>query len=174
MNTERFDQVFDIMEQSFPEAEYREYSEQKKLLAEPRYCLLTEENEQNEVIGFLAGWEFESFRYVENVAVSPDIRGGGIGKTLMERYMKASDKPIILEVECPDDELKQRRIRFYERLGFNLLDYAYVQPALRTGQQPLPLQIMSYPANLTLMQFERIREILYKEVYGVSLVTRAH
>ncbi|MFF2908037.1 GNAT family N-acetyltransferase [Paenibacillus sp. NPDC057934] len=167
MCTERFDQVYDIMKQSFPEAEYREYSKQKKLLSNSRYRLHTEVNEQNEVIGFLAGWEFETFRYVENVAVSPNIRGGGIGKRLMERFMKQSDLPVILEVELPNDELKRRRIGFYERLGFCLLDYSYVQPPLRATQQTLPLQIMSYPVGLTLTQFEMVRELLYKEVYGV-------
>jgi len=163
-----FDQIFEIMKQSFPESEYRPYPEQKRLLSNSRYQLLTEKNEQNEVTGFLAGWEFEEFRYIENVAVSPAIRGGGIGKRMMERFVKQSDKPVILEVERPEDELKRRRIGFYKRLGFHLEDYVYVQPALRTGQHALPLQIMSYPVSLTSSEFEAVRKVLYKEVYGVS------
>lgn len=167
MLQKQFDHVFEIMKQSFPEAEYREYSEQKKLLSHSCYRLLTEENEQNEVIGFLAGWEFESFRYVEHLAVSRNIRGGGIGKRLMERFMKQSAKPVILEVELPEDELKRRRIGFYARLGFCLGDHSYVQPPLRAvRQQTLPLQIMSYPTKLTPTQFEMVRKLLYKEVYG--------
>nr|WP_277376141.1 GNAT family N-acetyltransferase [Paenibacillus polymyxa] len=165
---EKFDQVYEIMKQSFPESEYREYSEQMKLLLDSRYRLLTEENEQNEVIGFLAGWEFEAFRYIENVAVSPEIRGGGIGKRLMERFMKQFDMPIILEVELPEDKLKHRRVQFYERLGFSLGDYSYVQPPLRAGLQTFPLQIMSYPEGLSSMQFEMVRKVLYKEVYGIQ------
>ncbi|MGF9696271.1 GNAT family N-acetyltransferase [Paenibacillus sp. MABNR03] len=167
MINNRFDQVFEILKQSFPESEYREYAEQKKLLSNPLYRLLTEENGQNEVIGFLAGWEFETFRYVENVAVSPSIRGSGIGKQIMERFMKESDMPVILEVELPDDDLRRRRIGFYERLGFRLEDYTYVQPALRAGQPAMPLQIMSYPKGLTSSEFEMVRKVLYKEVYGI-------
>ncbi|OAX48059.1 GNAT family N-acetyltransferase [Paenibacillus sp. AD87] len=167
MLQKRFDQVFEIMKQSFPEAEYREYSEQKKLLSNSCYRLLTEENEQNEVTGFLAGWEFESFKYIEHLAVSPNIRGGGIGKRLMERYMKQTAKPVILEVELPEDEMKRRRIGFYERLGFCLGDHSYVQPPLRAvGQETLSLQIMSYPAKLNPTQFEMVKKMLYKEVYG--------
>lgn len=167
MLQKRFDQVFEIMKQSFPEAEYREYSEQKKLLSNSSYRLLTEKNEQNEVIGFLAGWEFESFRYIEHLAVSPNIRGGGIGKRLMERYMKQTAKPVILEVELPEDEMKRRRIGFYERLGFCLGDHSYVQPPLRAvGQETLSLQIMSYPVKLNPTQFEMVKKMLYKEVYG--------
>lgn len=168
MLQEQFDQVYDIMKQSFPEAEYREYSQQLKLLSNSRYLLLTEKNEQNEVIAFLAGWEFETFRYVENIAVSPGIRGGGIGKRLMERFMKRSALPIVLEVELPEDSLKRRRIGFYERLGFHLEEAAYVQPPLRAGQQPLSLRIMSYPEHLTPSQFEEVRDVLYREVYGIS------
>ncbi|PAD32198.1 GNAT family N-acetyltransferase [Paenibacillus sp. 7523-1] len=163
-----FDQVFEIMKQSFPESEYREYAHQKRLLANPRYHLFTEKNDQNEVIGFLAGWEFEKFRYIENVAVSPAIRGGGIGRRMMERFIKKSDIPVVLEVELPEDDLKRRRIGFYKRLGFQLEDYPYVQPALREGQRALPLQIMSYPAPLTSSEFETVRNVLYKEVYGAS------
>ncbi|MEC0128379.1 GNAT family N-acetyltransferase [Paenibacillus pabuli] len=168
MTLNQFDQVFSIMKQSFPESEYREYSKQKELLANSHYRLFTEVNEQNEVIGFLAAWEFEEFRYVENVAVSPAIRGGGIGKKMMNHFMQQSDKPIILEVELPENELKRRRIGFYERLGFHLEDYAYVQPALRVGQDALPLRIMSYPARMTSIEFEAMKKILYKEVYGLS------
>lgn len=167
MLQKRFDQVFEIMKQSFPEAEYREYSEQTKLLSNSCYRLITEKNEQNEVIGFLAGWEFESFRYIEHLAVSPNIRGGGIGKRLMERYMKQTAKTVILEVELPEDEMKRRRIGFYERLGFCLGDHSYVQPPLRAvGQETLSLQIMSYPAKLNPTQFEMVKKMLYKEVYG--------
>ncbi len=163
---ERFDLVFDLMKVSFPEIEYRDYKSQKKLLSDRRYHLLTEENKQGEVIAFLAGWEFDTFRYVENIAVSPSIRGGGIGKQLMERFMKQSTLPIILEVEEPQDELKRRRVRFYERLGFYLGDFKYVQPPLRDGMSGLPLCIMSYPERLTDSQFKCVRNVLYREVYN--------
>lgn len=172
---ERFDQVFDLMKVSFPESEYREYKSQRKLLSDRRYHLLTKENKQGEVIAFLAGWEFETFRYVENIAVSPSIRGGGIGKQLMEEFMQQSTLPIILEVEDPQDDLKRRRVRFYERLGFCLGDFKYVQPPLREGVLGLPLCIMSYPEKLTESQFEFVRKVLYREVYNIyKLSTQSH
>ena len=164
---EKFDQVFDLMKASFPESEYRDYKNQKKLLSDPRYHLLTEENKQGEVIAFLAGWEFETFRYVENIAVSPSIRGGGIGKRLMERFMRQSTLPIVLEVEDPQDDLQRRRVRFYERLGFCLGEFKYVQPPLRKGIPGLPLCIMSYPEKLSASQFEHVRDVLYREVYNL-------
>ncbi|ANF97720.1 GNAT family N-acetyltransferase [Paenibacillus bovis] len=164
-----FNQVFDIMAQSFPVTEYRTYEEQQKLLADPRYRLLTETNEQGDIIAFLAGWELETVRYVENIAVSPHIRGGGIGKRLMERFLSLSGMPVVLEVEPPEDELQQRRIGFYERLGFHLEDYMYMQPPLRTGQSGMLLCIMSYPQPLTQERFHSIRQELYRHVYRMPV-----
>lgn len=162
---ERFQQVFELMQASFPESEYRDYRSQRKLLADRRYRLLTEENKQGEVIAFLAGWEFDTFRYIENIAVCPAIRGGGIGKQLMRRFMQQSALPIILEVEDPQDELKRRRVRFYEQLGFCLGDFKYVQPPLREGLSGSTLKIMSYPKKLTRAQFENVKNVLFREVY---------
>lgn len=169
-NMHMFEQVYELMKESFPVAEYRNYDEQKHLLTHPRYSLVTEKDDQGRVIGFLAGWKFDDFSYVENVAVSSEIRGGGIGKRLMERYMEQTKLPIILEVELPVNEINQRRVRFYKRLGFHLCDFPYVQPPLRTGIEPFPLKIMSYPASMSSSQFEQVRDTLYREVYNVTAV----
>lgn len=162
---DRFDEVYELMRLSFPEIEYREYNDQKKLLEHPAYVLLTETDDAGMTAGFLAGWLFDTFAFVEHIAVSPHIRGGGIGKRLMESFMKQAGKPVILEVEIPEDELQRRRIGFYERLGFHLNDYPYFQPPLRTGQPALPLRLMSYPEPLTVTQLDRAKAELYTEVY---------
>jgi len=164
-----FNQVFKIMEQSFPVTEYRTYEEQLLLLSDPRYHILIETDKHGNVIGFLASWELGSFRYIENIAVSPDIRGGGIGKRLMDRFLSLSDTPVVLEVEPPENELQQRRIGFYERLGFHLEDHMYMQPPLRTGQTGMLLCIMSYQEPLTSEQFCLIQRELYQHVYRVPM-----
>lgn len=160
-----FDQVFKIMEKSFPTTEFRTYSAQKKLLTNPYYRLLTERNDNNEVIAFLCSWEFKFFRYIENIAVSSTIRGRGVGNKLMRRYIDQSKLPIVLEVEPPETELQQKRVRFYERLGFHLNSHHHIQPPLREGNPILHLNIMSHPELLTDSQYEKIRYTLFKEVY---------
>lgn len=170
IHTEKFEQIYGIMKESFPESEYREYDRQQKLLSDPRYRILTEKNEQHEIIGFLAGWEFEDFRYVENLAVRPSVRSGGIGGRLMRRFMEQSSLPIVLEVELPVDEWRQRRITFYQRLGFYLTDYRYIQPPLRVGQIGLPLNVMCYPSHLSHEKLDKITDTLFSEVYNVQKV----
>lgn len=95
MQNKTFDQIFEIMEASFPLAEFRNYEEQKKLLSNPRYHIFTEKNEQGEVIAFLCVWKFKTFRYVENIAVAPVKRGSGVGSRLMDYYINQSTLPIV-------------------------------------------------------------------------------
>jgi len=167
MNNTEFEKIFAIMKASFPESERRTYAGQKELLADPHYRIICEEDSNNRLVAFLAVWEFPMFRFVEHIAVDPTTRGSGIGGKIMAVYIEESSKPILLEVEYPDTELAQRRIGFYERLGFHLNSFEHVQPPLRKGESDLPLKIMSYPQILTEEDFYLYQEILYTNVYKV-------
>lgn len=167
MNDREFDKIFALMKASFPESERRTYAGQKELLADPHYRLITETNSNNQLIAFMAAWEFPLFRFVEHIAVDPATRGSGIGGKIMGAYIRESLKPILLEVEYPDTNLAQKRISFYERLGFRLNPFEYVQPPLQKGQTYLPLKIMSYPQIFTEEEYALHLEILYTNVYKV-------
>lgn len=168
VNDTEFDRAYAIMKASFPNIERRTYAGQKALLNDPRYRLLTETDDEGDLLGFLAAWEFPAFRFVEHIAVDPDTRGGGIGGRMMTAFLAVSPKPVVLEVEPPETELQRRRVGFYERFGFLLNDYAYLQPPLQAGQPDFPLKLMSYPRLLTDAEFDTCRETLYKHVYGLS------
>ena len=107
MNHTTFDEIFSIMEASFPTSEIRTYSEQKELLEEQNYRLVTEVNSDEKIIAFIACWEFPGFRFVEHIAVDPSVRGQGIGKKLMAEYIARSCKPVLLEVEPALGEMEQ-------------------------------------------------------------------
>lgn len=81
MEIKDFDQVYTLMEESFPKDEYRDYQKQKELFQNPEYQILIEKNpEFREIKAFFAAWEFETFIYVEHFAVNPVLRNGGVGK----------------------------------------------------------------------------------------------
>ena len=141
MNEREFDKIFALMEVSFPESERRTYAGQKELLANQHYRLITETDNNNQIFAFLAAWEFPLFRFVEHIAVDPIMRGSGLGGKMMTKYMKESIKPILLEVEHPDTELAQRRIGFYERLGFHLNPFEYVQLPFIRGRMTYRLKL---------------------------------
>lgn len=165
---EEFKQVYAIMEASFPPSERRTYDGQAKLLANPYYRLMTKKDQAGQIIAFLAAWIFAEFRFVEHLATNPSARGGGLGKLLVTELLGQADTPVLLEVERPNTEWAQRRIGFYQRLGFQLNKFDYTQPPLQAGQDPIPLKIMSYPQLLSANQFNRVQAVLYSEVYGID------
>ncbi|WP_310551492.1 GNAT family N-acetyltransferase [Paenibacillus glufosinatiresistens] len=161
-----FDQVYELMELSFPPSEFRTRRDQAALLDDPRYRLLPVRHEDGALAGFMAVWELETFRFVEHLAVHPRLRGQRIGERLLTGYIgEAGGGPVVLEVEPPEGEWPERRVRFYERLGFVLNSYPYVQPPLREGQAPLPLMLMSYSAPLAEPDYLRFRDSVYRHVY---------
>ena len=89
------DSLLDLVEKtytsSFPKEERRDFSLVRKLLEEDRrfemYALLRD----GIYVGFITGWQFESFVYVEHFAIDESVRNGGIGAKAMRcQSMSAS------------------------------------------------------------------------------------
>lgn len=167
MTQKQFDEVFAIMEASFPSDEYRPYTEQYALLRNPRYRLFTHE-EDGHVIAFAATYFFDDWLFVEHLAVSPCHRNRGLGALLLRRLRAESACRLCLEVELPLDDLSRRRVAFYERNGFSFNPFSYLQPAISAGRKPVPLRIMSTEGALCEAEFEAVRRTLYQYVYHVS------
>lgn len=73
---------------------------------------------------------------------------------------------MVLEVEPPVTEQAIRRIKFYERLGYQTFPDAYYQPAYHEGYPPLELRLMQ--KGLTPGEtFLSIKNQLYKYVYNL-------
>lgn len=167
LKAENFDEVFQIMQESFPLEEYRPYDEQKALLLRPEYRLYGAiDDEKGQLQAFLSVYEFEAFVFVEHFAVSPRFRNQGVGGTLLQEVKNRTEKRICLEVELPQTEIAKRRIAFYQRNGFRWNEYPYIQPPISQGKPPLPLSIMSSEQELTKKEFAKIKKVLYEEVYG--------
>lgn len=161
-----FDDLFKIMKESFPNVERRSFEDQKSLFEEKRYKVFGYK-ENDDLIGFLATWEFENFNFIEHFAVDSNARGKKRGTFILKQYLKKCNKQIFLEVEEPTTEIAARRIEFYKRLGFNLNSYNYLQPPLQKQNPLLPLKVMSYPRNVTASEFMNFKKIVYDKVYKV-------
>lgn len=162
-----FGAVWRIMEESFPVDERRNRVGQEQILAEPYYHLYGWKKEGG-LAAFFAVWEFEEFSFVEHFAVEKSHRNGGIGAVLLGQLLAERKAPVILEVEPPEGELQRRRIGFYERNGFVINPYDYLQPAMSEQGKAIPLRIMSSPKELGVEEYERVRERLYCSVYKVG------
>ena len=165
MNKELFLQYYQLIELSFPKCEHWSFAEHLKEFEDPRfhsvcYC-------PDGIKGFINYWELDGFVYIEHFAVSPELRGQGIGAGLMSELRRiVGEQSLVLEAEPPHDStIAARRIAFYQRLGFVLNEFDYLQPAMAEDENEVPLVIMSSPEALSGEAYVAVRDILYREIY---------
>lgn len=128
-------------------------------MAEQRFC------------GFITWWDFGSFVYGEHLAILPECRCGGVGGRVIDALTAvAQGRMTVIEVELPTGDLERRRIGFYRRHGFEVADFPYIQPPYEAGYAGVPMHIMTHGGRLTAEQFERVRNRIYTDVYGVATV----
>ena len=130
---------------SFPPEERRDESAWRRLTAsEPTFHNTTVIDDAENPVGMLTYWDFpEGAVYIEHFATLPRLRGSGIGSAALRRLIAdVGQRPILLEVEMPDDEISRRRIGFYRREGFGLLDIDYIQPPYRRGGTGVEMRLM--------------------------------
>lgn len=160
-----FDELFAILEEGFPPSERRTKSDQRKLLDLEEYRIYGLREEGN-LIGFVAEWEGPEYRFVEHFVVNEAFRGNGVGSRLLSEYNDLSDKPVVLEVEPPENEIQKKRIKFYRRNGYHFTEYSYVQPSINADIKGVPLVLMSYPDQLTDDRFLSVKDWLFSTVYN--------
>ena len=160
-----FAQIYAILEHSFPPDERRTREEQYALLEDKRYRILGL-CEGTDVCAFLASWTLGDLIFIEHFAVLEQLRGKGLGSRLLREFvLRCNGKRICLEAEPPVDDVTASRIRFYERNGFFLNPYPYVQPVMTRGRNAIPLCIMTCGDAVDRDAFCKIRQVLYREIY---------
>ena len=164
LDKREFEQVYDILEKSFPEDERRPFTEQLSMLDIERYSIWVYKN-KGQTAGFIAVWDLQNILFVEHLAVSQNCRNGGLGSRILRELSEMADKQICLEVEPPENDISKRRIEFYRRNGFYFNDYEYFQPPISKGKKAVKLFIMTSGRAVTREEFTEIRDSIYRNVY---------
>ena len=117
--------------------------------------------------GLLTTWQFDDFVYIEHLATMPGLRGSGIGTSVIEGLRGRVGCPLVLEAEHPsaDNPMAARRLAFYDRLGFDVIDSGYIQPPYGPGLPEVPLRLL---ADSTDLDAAEVARTLHREVYGVT------
>lgn len=131
---------------SFPAHEQRETPSQTAILTHPDYHF-TAILDGSHFVGDMLYWETPDFRYIEHFCILPALRGQRYGSRALS--MLPCDRPVILEIDPPVDEIAIRRKGFYERCGFTANPYPHVHPAYHKGIRGHDLVLMSRPDGLT-------------------------
>lgn len=166
---EDFNPVYQLMCASFPPVERRSYKAAQALLDLPDYRIYVASAAGQKIAGFIAEWQLDGLLFLEHLAVQPALRGSGIGSNMVKRYLDHVDRPVVLEVEEPNSRLAARRIHFYQKLGFKLSDYGYVQPNMQpVNEEPVALKIMHYPDGMTEKEFLQFKKMVSERVYQLK------
>jgi ribosomal protein S18 acetylase RimI-like enzyme len=165
-DSESFMHVWRIFLDSFPPDERRGLRGQKAVFGKKQFRLYSAHDGQA-LVGFVASWDFGDFAFLESFAVRAGLRNKGYGSRILGRYVRKAGKPVVLEVERPGgSEFAGRRIKFYERAGFRLNRYDYVQPPYGKNKRAVPMYLMTYGKKLGKAEFFGIRKALYSVVYN--------
>lgn len=118
-----------------------------------------------QVVGMFTWWRLEGMVYGEHFAMSPSVRGKGIGEAVFRSVTSGFQDeglPFVFEVETPDPSapITVRRAAFYSRCGMYLLDYPYFQPKYHPCDTPVPMRLMSSSPNVdSSLVAEKIRSV---------------
>lgn len=151
--------------ESFPVAEQRPW-EQILSPVSPLFAPYSIEH-AGEVAGAVTLWRLEPCWCVEHLFTLPAVRGLGVGAAAVQAVLRElpAGCPLILEAEFADAHpMAARRLAFYERLGFRVQPYPYIQPPYVAGGASIPLHILS-TVPLSEEAFVAVRDALYTHVY---------
>lgn len=149
-DSKRWNNVWDLYEESFPVAERRKLNDHLRASENDHFHPLSIwDNDQ--LIGIAFYWEWNNYRYIEYLAVLPEMHGHGYGSQIIKQ-IRDSEHTIILEIDPLINELSVRRLQFYERAGFTLTPYRFVHLPYRLDGESQELLILSYPKMISKVQ----------------------
>ncbi len=173
---EDFDKIWGIYESSFPEDERRSRSQQKILFDNERYSFFGA-YDSGSVVGLISYWDLKDFSFIEHLAISDSRRGGGLGSSVLEKFVSDYGKSqngegslLVLEVDRPKDKESIRRVEFYTGNGFVLNPvFNYYQPPLGEGKNAVPMFLMTSPKEIEDNgQYAMIEKRIHTVAYGLD------
>lgn len=161
---EEMPEIYAAMQQNFISDELRDYRAAMAVLDDGRYGVYHIVSDGVR-LGFICIWNLKSAAFVEHFVIYEPYRGKGVGGEAIDCVCGKFGK-VILEVEKPEDDVKRRRIAFYQRHGFAINPQPYAQPAYRPDSAWVPMHLMSFPAAAD--NFGELVSELYEAVYHVK------
>lgn len=153
--------ILEAYNSTFPENERRDAAQFNKLFNHSHakiFCILNE----LECIGYVVVWELSNFTFLEHFEVYEKFRNQNFGAKILSLLFEKYGK-LVLEAEPEtESETAKRRIDFYKRNCYNVIDENYVQPSYGEGKSPLNLWLL---ANWQPGKTDWIKEEIYDVVY---------
>jgi GNAT superfamily N-acetyltransferase len=162
--------------EAFPSNERRDFNLLIKGIKSRNYFMFALVIESNvSAIACIYSPKNNSFALLDYFAVDSNLRGNGIGSIFFRKLVENNSKHtwnLLLEVEDPlfdnDDQIKTKRIQFYENNGAKLiLNYDYILPDLDGSGKTTQMKIMIVPKKQIedRLKFIEFIKLVFKELY---------
>lgn len=162
---EGFSQLMNLYMEAFPEEERRAVRQLEYLIQAEKSMYFNAIELDGDLAGFFIYWELGDFYYMEHLAVYAELRNKKIGQQVLDYIETHLKGERLLEVEHPENEMATRRIRYYERNGYTVVEKNYMQPSYDGKHRELPLWIMGNrnyeDQNLLAAHIEKIKNEVY-------------
>ena len=145
-----YQEAMNLYKISFPYHEQRELISQSQLLNQDEYHFDVICDDGN-FVGEVLYWSIENLLYIEHFCILPTMRNKQYGQRVLALLQ---EKPLVLEIDPPKDEISLRRKAFYERCGFSENRYHHIHPPYHKGNLGHELVIMSSPRILTEREYD--------------------
>lgn len=160
----------DLCREAFPPKERRSEEDTIAALADPLFRA-DGIRLDGELAGILFWWLWGEVRYIEHLAVAPELRGRSIGAEVLTEFCRG--RRVVLEIEPPEEPIAVRRKHFYERLGFTANPQPYIHPSYGNPAEPHRLVLMSFPAPLTNDEARGFADFVKERVLRYSRLGRS-
>lgn len=151
--------------QSFPWHEQREMPAKQLALSNPHYAL--EAWFDGTTFVELSGcWDFGEYMYIEHLAIDGALRSQGYGKKVLHTILTRSPMTI-LEIDPLTTDIANKRLRFYESMGFCANEWPHTHPAYHQGIADHELIVLSYPHAIDAECYQRFNEDLRHHVMAL-------
>ena len=162
---EAFRKLTALYTEAFPVEERREIGQLGELLhTEPAMYFNAVECD-GQLAGLFVYWDFGSFYYLEHLAVFAEMRNKKIGQQILDWVKEQLQGVRLLEVEPAETEMATRRIHYYERNGYRILDRNYLQPPYVKGGKDFPLWVMGNGSGQSAEVLNRQIQTIKDKVY---------
>lgn len=167
-------EVISLYQQAFPASERREVNQLKRLVTEQPAMFFHIITEGKKLAGLFIYWKLEDFYYLEHLAVYPEMRNQKIGQKVLDYIREHLLGEHLLEVEPAVDEMTSRRINYYRRNGYEVVEKQYRQPAYDDPEKSYPLWLMSNRIGTDKRDLDRRIQIIKEEVYNKPCLFSRH
>lgn len=167
VNDQELPELIRLYEEAFPVEERRPVEKLKGLIREKTEMFFNAISEGEKLAGLFIYWDMGDFYFLEHLAVFEEFRNQKIGQKVLDFVNEHLKGERLLEVEHPCDEITERRVNYYRRNGYEVVEKEYMQLPYSRGKQGIPLWVMSNKTSvlpeLLNEHIEQIKEIVYRK-----------